>query len=285
MELEQLRQLIEIERQGTISAAAEKLNITQPALSRSIKRLEQDLGQSLFDRSHNSVTLNEVGRMALTHAHRIMADVSLMQDEFDELAKRDQTITIASVAPAPTWRLTALVVERFPGTVLRSELMGETAAQSALLNREVDFAILRHPLALPTLRSHPLMSEDLYAFIPEGHSLAQRKVVSMSDLNGETFLLFQNIGTWMDMVREKMPLSRLVVQEDREVFMQMLVSSDLFAFTSDAPQNAAPVPDRVRVPISDADAHATYFLAAAEGAGRRVEEIFDWVSQQVDPAE
>ena len=55
MELEQLRQLVEIERLGTISAAAEKLHLTQPSLSRSMKRLETDLGQELFDRTRNHV--------------------------------------------------------------------------------------------------------------------------------------------------------------------------------------------------------------------------------------
>ena len=127
MELEQLRQLVEVERCGTISAAAEELHITQPSLSRSIRRLERDLGQDLFDRGRNSVTLNEAGRLALTHAKRILADVRLMRNDFDELSKHERTIRVASVAPAPTWRLTALVVERFPGTILGPELMGEAS--------------------------------------------------------------------------------------------------------------------------------------------------------------
>ena len=127
MELEQLRQLVEVERCGTISAAAEELHITQPSLSRSIRRLERDLGQDLFDRGRNSVTLNEAGRLALTHAKRILADVRLMRNDYDELSKHERTIRVASVAPAPTWRLTALVVERFPGTILGPELMGEAS--------------------------------------------------------------------------------------------------------------------------------------------------------------
>ena len=50
---------------GTISAAAEKLHLTQPSLSRSMKRLETDLGQELFDRTRNHVELNEAGRLAV----------------------------------------------------------------------------------------------------------------------------------------------------------------------------------------------------------------------------
>jgi LysR family cyn operon transcriptional activator len=280
MELEQLRQIVEVDRLGTISAAAEELHITQPALSRSIRRLEKDLGQELFDRSHNSVTLNAAGRLAVSHAKRILADVRLMRDDFDELAQRERTIKIASVAPAPTWRLTAMVVERFPGTILAPQLMGDSAAQTALANRDVDMAILRHPVALPTMHSIPLMSEDLFASIPEGNPLAGKSVVSFADLDGQPFLVFKGIGSWMDIVRQRMPLSQLVVQEDREVFLQMLLTSDLLAFTSNAPQNDGDVQGRARVPISDADAHATFFLVTPVEGDERVSEICSWVEKQ-----
>ncbi|MEE8715623.1 MAG: LysR family transcriptional regulator [Coriobacteriales bacterium] len=283
MEIEQLRQLVAVERCGTISAAAEQMNITQPSLSRSIRRLERDLGQELFDRGHNSVRLNAAGELAVSHAKRILADVRLMRDDFDELAKRERTIRIASVAPAPTWRLTALVVERFPGTILGPELMGESQAQEQLLNRDSDIAILRRPMALPTLRSVPLMTEDLYASVPAGHPLAKRASVSFSDLDGEPFLLFKGIGSWMDVVHEHLPSSRLVLQEDRMVFVQMLRTSDLLAFTSDAPENAggsgADV-GRVALPINDADAHATFFLLSYADASGLVGEIVDWVAGQ-----
>ena len=279
-ELEQLRQIVEVEKCGTISAAAQNLHITQPALSRSIKRLERDLGQELFDRGHNSVRLNAAGQMAVEHAKRILADVRLMRDDFDDLSQRERTIRIAAVAPAPTWRLTAMVVERFPGTILGPELMGEARAQEALANRDADLVVLRTPVALPTVRSLPLMTEDLYACVPEGHPLSQRSSVSFSDMDGETLLVFKGIGSWMDLVREELPHSPLVVQEDREVFVQMLLTSDLLAFTSDAPQNDTEIEGRRRVPITDAGAHATYFLLAQADATGRVAEIMDYVASQ-----
>ncbi|MGI6045601.1 MAG: LysR family transcriptional regulator [Eggerthellaceae bacterium] len=282
MELEQLRQLVEIERSGTISAAAEKLHITQPALSRSIRRLEQDLGHDLFDRGHNSVTLNEAGRLALQHAKHILADERLMRNDFEELSQRMRTLNVVSVAPAPTWHLSALVVERFPDTILSSHLMGEKEVDTALLNREADLAILRHPLALPTVRCAPIMSEDLYASIPKEHPLAKKRSVSFADLDGEPFLVFAGIGSWMDIVEEYLPSSQIVVQEDREVFVQFLRTSSLLAFSSDAPENASLSDERVKVPITDAAAHATYFLACAADAHEHVLDILKWVSEHHD---
>lgn len=280
MDFEQLRQLVTVAQLGTISAAAEELHITQPALSRSIRRLEKDLGQELFDRSNNSVTLNAAGTIAVRHAEHILADERLMRDDFAALARRERTIRIASVAPAPTWRLTAMVVERFPGTILGPRLTDDAQARNAITNRDVNLGILRQPLALPTLRCIPLMTEDLSVTVPANHPLTQKHQVLFSDLDGESFTVFKNVGFWMDVVREHMPSSQILVQEEREVFFQMLRSSDLLAFTSNAPENTGAIEGRVVVPIADADAHATFFLIGYTDAEGRVAEILDWVDEQ-----
>lgn len=277
MELEQLRQLVAVKRYGTISAAAEHIHITQPSLSRSIKRLEADLGQELFDRRRNSVEFNEAGLVALEHAERILADERLMREAFDEMAQRERTIKVGSVAPAASWRLTALVVERFPGTIIEPELMSGTQLEAALFSREIQLALTRRPLALPTLRVVPLMTEDLSVCVPAGHPLADRAHVSFADLDGETFMLYENIGFWMDVVRKELPHSQIVVQKDREVFLQVSRSTGLLYFTTDAPENAAASKIRVTLPITDASAHATYYVVAMTDAPARVGEIVDWV--------
>jgi DNA-binding transcriptional LysR family regulator len=279
MEIEQLEQLVAVRRYGTISAAAGRLHISQPALSRSIQRLEKELGQELFDRGHNRVVLNDAGELAIRHAERILADIRLMRNDFDELAQRDRALSVAAVAPAPVWRLTALVIERFPGSIVEPDILDEQQVDEAIANRACDFAITRHPIALPTVRSVPLMTEDLSLRVPEGSPLASRRSVSFSDFDGETLLLFRSIGFWMDMVREHSPNSRLVVQDDRVVFTQLMNSTDMLCFTTDAPENEGDVPGRVAVPIVDADAHATYFLVAPTDASQRVLDVVDWVEK------
>ena len=74
MELEQLRQLDAIARRGTMSAAARALHLSQPALSRSLARLEAELDQPLFDRPGRRLVLNDAGRVALEHARQILRD-------------------------------------------------------------------------------------------------------------------------------------------------------------------------------------------------------------------
>ena len=280
MELEQMRQLDAIARRGTISAAAEELHLSQPALSRSIRRLERELGQELFDRTHNSATLNDAGRLAVDHARNLLRDERMMMDAFAELARRQRTLLVGTVAPAPVWHLTALTVERFPGTLLNPVTLPEDEVERRLMNRSVDLAITLRPQILPTMRSTRIMTEDLYAFLPKGHRLATRDTVSFADLDGESFLVLSEVGFWMDMLRRHMPNANIVEQADRSVFEQLVRTTELLSFVTNVTQGIREGLDRVAVPIADADAHATFFLSALVDAPQRVLDIYDWVCTQ-----
>lgn len=282
MELEQLRQLSAVDQYGTMSAAAEHLHITQPSLSRSIKRLEADLGQELFDRTGNSATFNDAGRLALEHAHAILADERRMLDAFDELSRRQRTLKVVSVAPAPTWHLSALVVERFPGIILEPDLASPHQVEAALLNRDADFAITLRPVQLPGMASTPLMTEDLYASVPASNPLAKRSTLSFSDLDGQAFLVYEQIGFWMDLCNEHMPHAQVIIQKDRNVFVQLVKSTDLLCFTTDAPENTDDFADRVRIPLVDAAAHATFFVNARTDGPLQVADIMAWVAKSTD---
>jgi DNA-binding transcriptional LysR family regulator len=280
MELEQMRQLDAIARRGTISAAAEELHLSQPALSRSIRRLERELGQELFDRTHNSATLNDAGRLAVDHARNLLRDERMMVDAFAELARRQRTLLVGTVAPAPVWHLTALTVERFPGTLLNPVTLPEDEVERCLMNRSVDLACTLRPQILPTMRLVQLMTEDLYAFLPEGHRLAKASTVSFADLDGESFLVLSEVGFWMGMLRRNMPHANIVEQADRSVFEQLVRSTELVSFVTNVTHESRSVLGRVAVPIADADAHATFYLSTLADAPQRVQDIYDWASSQ-----
>ena len=75
MDINQLRQLEALAQHGTMSTAANACNLSQSAFSRSIQRLEAELGAQLFDRQKNSVRLNETGRVAVAHARSVLREV------------------------------------------------------------------------------------------------------------------------------------------------------------------------------------------------------------------
>ena len=277
MELEQLRQLDAIAREGTMSAAARALHLSQPALSRSLARLEAELDQPLFDRPGRRLVLNDAGRVALEHARQILRDERAMRAALDDVARRTRALRVGTVAPAPLWRLTALMIERFPGLVLTSQTLAEAQVESGIHDGELDLGIALRPAASSGVRSSRLMAENLSVALPVGHALADRSSVSAAELDGETFLLFEGIGFWRELCDQHFPHSQFVVQEDRAVFEQLARSSSLPHFVTDAPSLSAPMPGRTVVPIRDAMAHATFHLLVRDGGRREADEVFDWV--------
>ena len=275
-----MRQLDAVARCGTISAAAEELHLSQPALSRSIRRLERELGQELFDRTHNSATLNDAGRLAVDHARNLLRDERMMLDAFADLARRQRTLLVGTVAPAPVWRLTALTVERFPGTLLNPVTLTEDEVERRLMNRSVDLAITLRPMILPTMRSTQIMVEDLCAFLPANHPLAKRASISFADLDGESLLVLSEAGFWIEVLRRCTPHSQIVEQTDRTVFAQLDRTTELISFVTNHTGGERAGHGRVPVPISDADAHATFYLSTLTYVPTRVSEIYEWVVQQ-----
>ncbi|MBE6482943.1 MAG: LysR family transcriptional regulator [Actinomyces ruminicola] len=277
MDFEQLRQLETIAREGTLSAAARTLHLSQPALSRSLQRLEAELGQPLFDRPGRRLVLNEAGRVALEYAGRLLREEQALRAAVDDVARRTRALRVGTVAPAPLWRLTALIVERFPGLVLTSQSLGREEIEAGVVSGELDLGISLRPHPLPTVRSVWLMVENLAAALPAAHALADREQVTAAELDGETFLLLADIGFWRERCDRYLPHSQFVVQEDRGVFEQLARSSSLPHFVTDAPALSAPGPDRVVVPIRDAMAHATFYLLLRPGGRGEAEAVFDWV--------
>lgn len=178
MELEQLRQLDAIAREGTMSAAARALHLSQPALSRSLARLEAELDQPLFDRPGRRLVLNDAGRVALEHARQILRDERAMRVAVDDVARRTRALGVGTVAPAPLWRLTALMIERFPGLVLTSQMLAEAQVQAGIRDGGLDLGIALRPAAPPGARSCRLMVENLSVALH--HSLPRSCSICMS---------------------------------------------------------------------------------------------------------
>ena len=279
MELEQLRQLDMIARCGTMQAAADHMHISQSALSRSVRRLEDDLGFELFDRTRNSMALNSNGRLALNHARAILAEEQRMRDDFAALARRARTIRVASVAPAPTWRLSSLVLEQYPTAIVEPDVVDEREAVTRLLNGTCDLAVTVEAPSMPTIQSCVFMTEDLYANVPEGHALFGRDSITFAELDGHAFLVYGQIGYWHRVHERMLPFAQFVTQPDRTIFLQQVRTSDLLTFTTNAPENTSRHESRTPIPITDPEAHVTFWLCIRDDAPENVRTIFRLVEE------
>lgn len=284
MDFEQLRQLDAIDREGTMSAAAEALHISQPALSRSMQRLEAEFCQEFFERQGRRCLLNAAGRIALEHARQLLRDERLMRDALSLHAQRARALRVGSVAPAPLWRLTSLAIERLPHAVLTSEMMDDRDVQRRLFDGSLDMGISLRPCVLPTVRCAKLMTESLSVSLPPSHPLAHARSLDAADLDGETFLLYRGIGFWKEFCDRNFPHSEFIVQEDRSVFDRMLRTTPLAYFVTEAAMDGLSAPERSIVPLRDAAAHATYYLLVRENARGEAAVAFDYAREACSEA-
>ncbi len=281
MELEQLRQLEAVAACGTLSAAAERASISQPALSRSMQRLEAELGIPLFARTKNSVELNEAGRAALEHARGILRDVEHMEEALRTLRERRSMLRVGTCAPAPLWRLVAALTERRPDLIANPQTMPVAELERRLADGALDFAVLPHAAAGEGALSFPFMRESLSVLLPRTHPLAGRESLSLAELDGETFLLHAGVGFWRGLCERLMPRSHYVTQDDYLVFRQLARTSPLPSFVTDAPEADSEALGRVAVPLKDADVHVTFHLAMPAAQRAELRDLADWLERRL----
>ena len=264
IELAQLQQLIAVSEHGTISAAAEELHLSQPALTRSLQRLESELGVALFDRKRNRAALNRVGEQAVTRAKAVLGAVDDMAVELRLYAARLSTIAIGSCGPAPMWDLAAELAERNPAKTLSTEL-GDTESLLAGLKRGSYRLILTdRPIEQPGILCQKYTQERLCVALPPNHPLSTRPSIRMEELREESILAYRDMGVWRRIV-QKNPQLHYLVQSDRGTLAELVQATELPCFSSNLTASRfLGRSNRVSVPLEDEEASVTFYLCARE---------------------
>ncbi|TKT76316.1 LysR substrate-binding domain-containing protein [Aquamicrobium sp. LC103] len=196
MDISQLRTLIHVAELGSLSKAADRLHIAQPALSRQIRLLEEELGARLFDRHGRGMIITNKGEDVLRHALRVMAELEEMRAAVaDENAPLRGHVSIG-LPPTASDILSEPLVSAFRDTHPEATLRIVSAYSGYLfdwLHRgEVDAAILYDPKSARTLRVQPLLEEALFLIGPPQSALSPDQPVEFADLENLRLLLPSN---------------------------------------------------------------------------------------------
>lgn len=126
--------------------------------------------------------------------------------------------------------------------------------------------VLPYPVEDPDLLCFVSGEERLFFSLPPAHPLSGAKELSFQDIDGESVLLFSQIGFWREVCRQKMPLTRTLVQTEQEDFDELVQASALPCFSSDwAIRQYGKPQNRIVIPISDPEGTAVYhFLCRRE---------------------
>lgn len=197
MDIFQLKTLIHVAEIGSISGAAGRLGITQPALSRQIRLLEEELGVYLFDRNGRGMGITDIGKEVLEHAERILIEIDAIRQttssnktSFRGAVSVGTTPTIAEIITTP---LVRAIRTEHPKLGIRFSSAFSGHILDWLQRGELDLAISYEPAAVRSLRVVPVMIEELMLISPASKSqqgpvpfaqLAQTEMVIPSRRHG-----------------------------------------------------------------------------------------------------
>lgn len=209
MELSQLRYFLKVAQRRNFTRASEELGLSQPALSRSIAKLEESLGQPLFERQTRSVALTDAGRLFQTRAEQILALVEDAQSELtdDGESGRVRVGAIPTIAPFFLPEVLRKFCDQYP----RANVAAFEETTDKLLQRcsqgEIDVALLAAPIATNYLKIEPMFEEELLLVLPAGHRLAEKKHITLANLSEYPFVLLDEThclsGAIMSFCRQK----------------------------------------------------------------------------------
>ena len=195
MELQQLRYVLAVARTGNFSRAAQQCHVSQPSLSQQILKLEDELGEQLFDRLRKRAQLTPVGEAFVRRAARILNEVESAGREARQAKELVSGTVCVGALPTIAPYLLPTVVRRFaaqfPGVQIIVQEDTTARMLEMLAEGEVDFAIVSLPIMDARYDMETLFEEELMLAVPKRHRLARCASATLADLEAERFILMK----------------------------------------------------------------------------------------------
>ncbi|SFQ42466.1 LysR family transcriptional regulator [Salibacterium halotolerans] len=200
MELLQLHYFKTVARLGHMTKAAEELRVAQPALSKTIARLEEDIGVPLFDRRGRKIQLNAIGKAFLKKTEIALRALEEGRKEANDLAGLENgSIYLATSNLKRLSEPLEAFLSSHPEVNFR--LNQASMEEMALLieSGEIDFGFTAMPIERPGIRELPVLNVEVFLAVPPGHRFAKRHSISLSEVANEPF-----VGYKQDYLFQKM---------------------------------------------------------------------------------
>jgi len=232
--LSELKFVVAVAKERNFRRAAEKCYVSQPALSLAIKKLEEDLGVLIFERSRSDVSPTPIGEQIITQAIRSLEEVAKIR----EIAKQGNNQLegafrlglIYSVGPYLLPEIIPILRKNAPDMPLDIEENLTTQLEAQLKNGIIDAAIVALPFEVSGINTHPLYDEKYVVMVPSTHHWANRVSIQAEELIDEHVLLLNSGHCYSHQVLQACPeLSRKgqVLQGNSLETIRNMVASNL----------------------------------------------------------
>jgi LysR family hydrogen peroxide-inducible transcriptional activator len=200
MDLDQLRYFLQVAERNSFTRAAEDLRISQPALSRSIQKLEEELGQPVFERRTRAVSLTDAGLLLQSRAQQV---ITILEDTKAEITDDGQSGrvrigAIPTIAPYFLPEVLRKFSQEFPKANLVVQENTTDHLLKSLTQGELDLAILALPIPARYLEAEELFEEELLLVLPPNHPLVSQEKIRLSDIEPYPFVLLDEMHCLSD---------------------------------------------------------------------------------------
>ena len=275
-----LQQLAAFAEYGTLSATAERLHTSQPAMTRSMHRLEDELGVTLFIRSKNRMELNETGKLAADYARRVLEADRDFESRVRAFDRSLRTISIGFCAPVPQEILTPLLNTVFDDMTISADMKDDSDFPDRLEDGTYQLAVTHFKPESEIFHCKKCGHEDLFISVTSSNPLTFYPEIHLKDLDGLSILLFSKIGFWANIHRSKTPNTKYLLQVERSSFTELAAGSEYPVFASSYYiQHGNTVPGRVNIPIVDPECHTDYYLVCLENKKKQYSRLFDSITE------
>ncbi len=209
MTLTELRYVVTLARERHFGRAAERCHVSQPTLSVAVKKLEDELGIPLFERSKSSIRVTEVGQRIIEQAQRVLDQVGVIkdmaQDGKNQLNSPLKVGAIYTIGPYLFPHLLPELRRAAPDMPLYIEENYTASLRQKLRHSELDAIIIALPFEEPEIVTLPLYDEPFVVLLPADHPLTEKEQVTAEEMAKEQLLLLGPGHCFRDQVLESCP--------------------------------------------------------------------------------
>lgn len=194
LELRQLQLFIEVAKHKSITKAAESMHLSQPALSKSIRVLEEELGMTLVIRANKTSDLTDAGKIVLEYAQKMVGILSEMKttlNDITNLSRGQITIGLPPIIGSLFFpRVIAKFHHAFPNIELNITEYGGARVVKSVEEGEFELGVAVLPIDEKQFDVYPIVEEEMKLLVFKDHRLASRKVVDIKELKEEEFIFY-----------------------------------------------------------------------------------------------
>ena len=184
----------EVDKQGSLTAAAEVLHLTQSALSHSIRKLEAQMGTEIWQREGRSLRLTQAGQYLLAVANRVLPQLDLAEERLRQFAQGERGSLRIGMECHPCYQWLLKVVSPYlaswPDVDVDVKQKFQFGGIGALFGYEIDLLVTPDPLYKPGLRYEPVFDYEQVLVVPRGHRLANVPYVKPAQLTQEVLVTY-----------------------------------------------------------------------------------------------